>query len=576
MGVKVKVVCGKRPREQSAEPRLTKRSKTLLNSKWRLGGNGGLNGRPIPVKRILSGEGKQRLEEQESDTSSGSPKSICALFMAASENNPSLVKVLIDGSCDVNLVDDRGMSALHHAAASGAVEVVRLLLNYHYNPKFDLVWKPILSHRSTNLITSIATQDYDNMNALMHAAANGHLEAVREIIRPWPERQPPYYGRAMPGYCDITSATSKAHLSAVELAAINGHTDVVSFLVSKCRHEWEGNMGIEGPVSLHNVWLPEIARNLIKMKADVNEKDSYGSSFLEVAILPDVSNVDMVRFLVEEGNISLTGAVTAAAMTTDPRGIHITRYLLEKKADVNEANEEGDTPVIVAARRMHCDVLRLLIESKANVNALNRKGESALSEVDILLLDGYAKSLDLSVVNAAQISHGCSAEAIHILLQANAKVKVGGVQKGFSLIQRIEAAAHIPIQWAGARDERRDSIVKSLKHPFIGLESICDLVFQYDDDLYWCARLRHLLNTNARAKPSHVNVWLSPSVKSSPATSNHDKAPTTWLATSTSTSPGKTTCQSTSTVLGNTSTSRILVSMECTYPKMDIEEPSDI
>eukprot|EP00954_Amorphochlora_amoebiformis_P021951 1349708-Amorphochlora_amoeboformis.AAC.2 len=71
MGVKVKVVCGKRPREQSAEPRLTKRSKTLLNSKWRLGGNGGLNGRPIPVKRILSGEGKQRLEEQESDTSSG-------------------------------------------------------------------------------------------------------------------------------------------------------------------------------------------------------------------------------------------------------------------------------------------------------------------------------------------------------------------------------------------------------------------------------------------------------------------------------------------------------------------------
>lgn len=49
------------------------------------------------------------------------------------------------------------------------------------------------------------------------------------------------------------------------------------------------------------------------------------------------------------------------------------------RADVNGRDESGDTPLIVAARAGHDDVVQALLVARADPNAKNNAGQTALS-----------------------------------------------------------------------------------------------------------------------------------------------------------------------------------------------------
>lgn len=118
-----------------------------------------------------------------------------------------------------------------------------------------------------------------------------------------------------------------------------------------------------------------------------------------------------------EGN-SLTKAVHQGRL-------RLARLLLEGGAYINESNERGETPLMVACRSRHPDsqgaskarMVRYLLENRADPNIQDKAGKTALMhaclqragpEVAALLLDGGA---DLSLQDRA----GCSAlvHAIH-------------------------------------------------------------------------------------------------------------------------------------------------------------------
>jgi ankyrin repeat protein len=54
------------------------------------------------------------------------------------------------------------------------------------------------------------------------------------------------------------------------------------------------------------------------------------------------------------------------------------RMLVESKALVNAADNEGQTPLWAAACEGHTQIVRMLVESKALVNAADNKGQTPL------------------------------------------------------------------------------------------------------------------------------------------------------------------------------------------------------
>merc|ERR1719464_412213 len=88
---------------------------------------------------------------------------------------------------------------------------------------------------------------------------------------------------------------------------------------------------------------PDLARLLLRARANVNERDAKGVSALHVATY--------------DGNSDLC------------------RVLLVARADVNAIDRHGQTPLFFVPNR---DICKLLIERRSDVTVLNRKGQSAL------------------------------------------------------------------------------------------------------------------------------------------------------------------------------------------------------
>lgn len=69
---------------------------------------------------------------------------------------------------------------------------------------------------------------------------------------------------------------------------------------------------------------------------------------------------------------------TALHMVTEAREPAWINLLQQNGADVNVADEEGETPLIIAAGNRFIDGARLLIHYGADVNRANRRGETPL------------------------------------------------------------------------------------------------------------------------------------------------------------------------------------------------------
>jgi len=113
--------------------------------------------------------------------------------------------------------------------------------------------------------------------------------------------------------------------------------------------------------------------------------------------------VDAVRKLLDEGadvNRANWDGVTPLIIACGNGHVDVARLLLEKGAEVDKAEKEGWTPLIIASRQGHVDVARLLLDKGAEVDKANKNGATPLyiacnkGHVDAarVLLDNGAKA----------------------------------------------------------------------------------------------------------------------------------------------------------------------------------------
>jgi|GEM_PF-2037086 len=184
----------------------------------------------------------------------------------------------------------------------------------------------------------------------------------------------------------------KSNMSILDMAAIAGNLDVAKYLLDTCG-----------------------------MKPVPCFPGKYGPLYYSVS---GNKNVELTKLLIERGaNVNEAGFDGKTALHRAAMEAHadVAEVLLDHGANANLPDYDGNTPLIHAAYNRHPGVLKLLVQRGANVDAVDYSGNTALH---------YAKNLKCDKV-------------VGILKKAGAK-DVQNVDEGFSRLHHAVLAGDIP------------------------------------------------------------------------------------------------------------------------------------
>ena len=336
-----------------------------------------------------------------------------ALAAASSNGHVDIVKLLLAAGADVNLAAKCYNSALMNAVSDGNLEIARLLIQVGVNVNY------ISGHHSFNESTALFLASSsghvantkclieaganvnltikDGETALMEASYKGSLDMVTLLVQ---------------AGADVNH-TCRYNRNALFMASSRGRAEIVKYLIasgsklncladSTLRYRNKTTALVE---ALYNRDL-ETTKVLINSGADVNQVLKDGWSALMIAV--SQGHIDCIEFL---RDMQKAGYLVSYSSVGSPDKRHelstrekrwrkrnnvgepycgnseklskechfnYVKLLVESRADVNIATNNGLTAPMIASLDGYLDILQLLVESGANVNATCKMGWSSL------------------------------------------------------------------------------------------------------------------------------------------------------------------------------------------------------
>lgn len=137
------------------------------------------------------------------------------------------------------------------------------------------------------------------------------------------------------------------------MAAKNGHTDVVKYLVEQCCAdvEYAGSVNFDGETidGAPPLWCAAAAGHL-----------------------------DIVKYLIQKSanvnSTTLTNSTPLRAACFDGHKM-VVKYLVENNADIEIANRHGHTCLMISCYKGHIEIVEYLLSKDADVNRKSIKGE---------------------------------------------------------------------------------------------------------------------------------------------------------------------------------------------------------
>ena len=335
-----------------------------------------------------------------------------ALMWAASEGHPGAVKVLLDHGADVNArsnfvpaANGRGfegrtpvaakpgaaveefasgsLTPLMLAAREGDVESARLL---------------VAAGADVNAVAG------DGKDALGLAIFNGNYETGVVPSRQQVEREP---GRHAGVYAALLGGGSPQHGNGAELP-VDGHDRSAAAHQEAARRRRQS----ERPRQQHAARpharrvAADRVRDAVDARGILRRSRSWSSSCLSYGADPTIISKDGETMVAAAAGLGFIQGYSKGKPPAER--LEIVKLFVELGADVNQADDYGITPLMVAANMGEVSIIQYLIDRGADLGAydLGKKNDGAFgSSVEPLMPVDYAIGVGTFVPNNAIILH---------------------------------------------------------------------------------------------------------------------------------------------------------------------------
>jgi len=291
------------------------------------------------------------LIEKGAEINSQSRNQQTPLHMATYNGNYEISKLLLDKGATPDAVNSRGRKPIEFAAGNKGIELLKLFTDI--GQKIETVYPD----GTTLLHWASSSEDTALVSYLINKGLNIH-------------------------------AVDSDNATVMHWAAATNDTVMIAYLVKK---------GVDILTPANGGWLPiqtslrynsMISFNyLFNHGMDINAKYQRGNSLLH--IVAETGNIDAIKLLIAKGvdvNIKNDFQETPLAMASMDNKVDAMKYLIEHGAEINPkqitdnkgvCNTSYSTPLHVSAFRSY-DGTKLLIEKGANVNIRNNEGQTPL------------------------------------------------------------------------------------------------------------------------------------------------------------------------------------------------------
>lgn len=299
------------------------------------------------------------------------------IFLSINSDAPvATIKYLIDQpGVDFTHTTVEGRIYLHIAAQKGNAEITDYLIQKGSDINF---------------------LDANGHTALTFAAFNGHLTtAVIDVF--------------LKHGVDLQKKYKEKNGANLLLLAIGYDKDmtITNHLVAK-------GLSINSTDDTGNTAFDHAAKigNIPLMKVLIQKGVKYSPDVLLIAsqgTYRSANKIEVYQYLVEELKVSpfsrsKTGQNVLHNVTKKQNQTDVIQYFLAKGVDINQVDQDGNTPFISAGNGRSLEVMKAMIPKVKNINTLNANGESALlnavkgssGEIVALLL---ANGADLKVTD---------------------------------------------------------------------------------------------------------------------------------------------------------------------------------
>ena len=308
-------------------------------------------------------------------------------ILSASEDTGhcAIVRWLIEKGVDVNHSDKFGLTAVHHAACVGNLEVLKMLHSRG------------VSMRQVN---------HEGINSIIMALlGTGDCETVRWLIEQGVD----------------VNHSDKFGSTAVQYATQKGNFEVLKLLHnSEARIHHVNNNGINSIIMASlGTGDCETVRWLIEQGVDVNHSEKSGST--AVLYAAQQGNLKVLKLLhnreakIHQVNNNGTNSIIAASLGTGD--CETVRWLIEQGVDVNHSDKFGSTAVQYATQKGNFEVLKLLHNSRANIRQANNNGINSI--IMASLGSGDCETVRWLIEQGIDVNHSdnFSSTAVHYAAQ---------------------------------------------------------------------------------------------------------------------------------------------------------------
>ena len=347
---------------------------------------------------------------------------VTPLMYAAASGHIDAMKVLIEkGKVDINVRHSNGGTAFMEACTGGFLDAMKLLMENGALIDFtdtdgvtplmavaslgNLEAQTLILETLKKTMNEQELKDHINMlsfsggSSVMFAAASGHTNCTKQLmeygadINAIAQATPDYLEKVKKQMEDGTYPEPEPHVdrvTALHVAAQGGHLDCVNVLLEAGADvtvlDEEKRSALQLAVKNNH---GDTAIALVKAGADPNtvytDEEGVTHNLLMDAIT--VENEEFAKLLAEKGAdlYHVDDKKVTTLLQASHRGLtDVVKILLEKHAAggksgyIDDASDEGITPLIASASEGHTEIVQALIAAGANVDAKDKDGTNAL------------------------------------------------------------------------------------------------------------------------------------------------------------------------------------------------------